>query len=341
MTSFKTSPKELPLKYLLLLAALFVTTKIARAEACAEHKSDAGHASSDYVNLRAEPGSSSKLLRALTFGTKFNVVGKSSACSTIGDKTGRWININTLDDDQIRDGWVFDSYITYQAAAQGTAPELFTAFRIYKEMLPKSFDQVWLGLAKTSHGYEVKQYSLRLKKTSERGIEDYPMYALVTVPEDKVIFLVRGVKNIKPGPVSAALPVSKPIPVWEKKQFTMSLGPEKYHWSTGCVERRREPMDQNNDANKFYSCRLEIKGPVNAAFSIWNSSGEPAFEIPWMPYRAIADLVWAGDLDGDRKLDFLLQETTNSETIDTLYLSSLTARKHIAGRAASIAYVWD
>lgn len=329
------------LKYLPLLVTACIVTKVGHAEPCSERKSNAVYVSSDYVYLRTGPSSSSTILRALNFGTRFTVRGKNGVCARVGEKTGRWVNVSILDDGPVREGWVFDSNVTYQDEAQISSPELFTAFDIYKEMLPKSFGQVWVGLAKTSQGYELKQYTLRIKKTGKLGIDDSPMYKILTDPADQVVFLMRGVKNLRLGRVVAARPVARPIQMWEKKRFTVSLGPETYRFSTGCVERRREPDELRNDANKYYLCELEIKGPAGAVFSINDHAGEPVSDIPWMPYQSVSDLVWAGDLDGDGRLDFLIRETTNSESIDSLFLSSLATGKEVAGRAALNRLVWD
>lgn len=318
-----------------------IVTKVGHAEPCLEHKSNAAYASSDYVNLRAAPSSSSTILRALNLGTRLTVREKNSVCARMGERTGRWVNVSVLDDDPVREGWVFDANVTYQDEAPISSPELFTAFDIYKEMLPKSFGQVWVGLAKTSQGYELKQYSLKVKKNGKPGIDDSPMYKILTVPADQVVFLVRGVKNLKPGRVVAARPVARPIQMWEKKRFTVSLGSETYRFSTGCMERRREQDELRNAANKYYSCELAIKGPADAVFSINDHAGEPVSDIPWMPYQSVSDLVWAGDLDGDGRLDFLIRETTNSESIDSLFLSSLATGKEVARRAALNRLVWD
>jgi hypothetical protein len=321
--------------------ALFGATTMAHAEPCREHASDTGYASADYVNLRAQSDSAGRILRVLAFGTQFKVVKKNSVCSTVGDKTGRWISVRVFDDDEIRDGWVFDSHITYQENPKPHSPELITAMTIYKEMLPNSFGQLWMGLAKTANGYELKQYSLKVKKTSQLGIDDAPMYRIVAVPDDKVLFLMRGIDRIKPGRVVAAQPVSRQVSDWQTDEFTVSLGSEKYRWSTGCKARYRAPKGPGDAAIKDYVCGLKIKGPANAVFSMKSSAGEPADDVPWITYRSIVELVWAGDLDGEGKLDFLLTEATNSSSIDTLFLSSLAKKRHLVHAAASNYLVWD
>jgi hypothetical protein len=328
------------MKCISVLLALYLAIGFAHAEECPAQKSDSGYSSSEKVNLRAAPSASARVLRSLAFGTQFKVVEKSDFCSSIGEKTGRWINVRTLDENQAQDGWVFDPYITYQ----GDSSEFVAAFKVYKESLPTSLGPVWVGLAKTADGYKLKRYSLRIKKSSKPGIEDIPMYDITTVPADNVIFLAKGINNVKPGPVVAARPDSISMPVWQKKQFALVLGSEKYRFSTGCAERSRRPEEQENRTNKYYSCDLEIKGPANSSFSIKDESGEANSSDPtqWIPYFGIGELVWAGDLDGDGKLDFLLKaESDKSESRTSLFLSSLANPKNIAREAASVTYAWD
>jgi hypothetical protein len=334
----KTHLRGILLKYISMFLAFYLTTGFAHAEECPARKAGAGYTNSENVNLRAAPGSSATLLRSLALGTQFKVVGKNDVCSTIGRQTGRWINVRILDEDQAQDGWVFDPYITYQ----DDSPEFIAAFDVYKGSLPKALGPVWVGLAKTASGYELKQYSLRIKKSRERGIEDLPLYHIATVPTGDLVFLVKGLSNIKLGRVVAAQPVSKSMLVWQKNQFALSLGSEKYRFSTGCVERSRRADDIASKTNKYYSCDLEIKGPANSSFSIKNADGEAQSTSVWRPYSSITELVWAGDLDGDGKLDFLLEEELDkSESRHTLFLSSLAPPKKIAREAASVTYSWD
>ena len=207
-------------------------------------------------------------------------------------------------------------------------------------MLPKKPGGRWIGLAKTSGGYELKEYALKITKTKKTGIEDYPVYRISTAPRDKLVFLIRGLDRLTPGPVQAAKPVAESIFVWEKRQLSLVLGAASYRLSTGCVERRRQPHENVNNMNKYYSCKLQVTGPANARFSIDYASGEHDGNDSWRPYTGVEKLLWAGDLDRDGKLDFLLQEVARSETFDTLYLSSLAPQHGMVGQAASIHHVW-
>lgn len=76
----------------------------------------------DDVNLRETPDISSKVLRVLSRDTPLRILGRDDHCSTIGDKFGRWVEVDVPRAPAIS-GWLFEPYLNYNAPP--LSPALF------------------------------------------------------------------------------------------------------------------------------------------------------------------------------------------------------------------------
>lgn len=77
-----------------------------------------GFISGDDVNVRENPASNSPVLRRVSFGTKVIILKRDTHCLVLNKRRGRWTKVKILDDEEIKEGWVYDAYIAYQHLAQ-------------------------------------------------------------------------------------------------------------------------------------------------------------------------------------------------------------------------------
>lgn len=67
----------------------------------------------DIVNLRGQPTSTGEVLATLAFGTRVRVLERTQSCTTVADRTGRWVRVHPVDDATMREGWIFDPFVMY------------------------------------------------------------------------------------------------------------------------------------------------------------------------------------------------------------------------------------
>jgi len=193
---------------------------------------------------------------------------------------------------------------------------------------------VWLGLFPTKTKSETKteknaQYKLRKTRVKITivydGINDEPGQKTgkkITIPDnEEPVFLVRGVDSLKPGPVETChykLPPSTaeqlpcgtklPLKLKNSKTYLHVKGSKKGDTISNCTLT----LESNGRKQVIYN-EKEV-----------GDSGTPK-------------LLWAGDLDGDGKLD-LFMDTTNHYNISrpTLFLSGKAKRGKLVQEVAFI-----
>lgn len=92
------------------------------ATQCPLHNEEHAVLGADDVNLRETPDISGKVLRVLSRDTPLRILGRDDHCSTIGDKFGRWVEVDVPRAPAIS-GWLFEPYLNYNAPP--LSPALF------------------------------------------------------------------------------------------------------------------------------------------------------------------------------------------------------------------------
>lgn len=87
-------------------------------EVCFARPAKSGTVIADNMQVRAEPNIQSRIIATISYGTPVNVTDHSRNCETVEGRIGRWIKIavsNFYNQRQleIKEGWVFDTYIDY------------------------------------------------------------------------------------------------------------------------------------------------------------------------------------------------------------------------------------
>jgi hypothetical protein len=189
--------------------------------------------------------------------------------------------------------------------------------------------QRWLALVSNEKGSALRPVTIHVKDSDPADHSSYEKGKQVTVTpafDDTLVALLRG-SELHEGPVTAAafpgngdLEIGKPLPV------TLPDSPVRYTITLTCAAQK--------SVSPTFRCPLVLfdgeHHQVLFAYTAFpGMKQQPSFPST-APY-----IGWAGDLDGDGKLD-LLVNTSNSENGSelTLYLSSKAKKGALAGLVA-------
>ena len=189
----------------------------------------------------------------------------------------------------------------------------------------------WQALYPDAGGVALRSVALRVETVRDwivDGEDGPPTGRRVTTPlstvhpdggvEDDALFLVRPPRPLPEEPVATAFHGA-----WDLRSGSLALTLGGVGYRLGVVE---EPEQTNEWVTEPYRAERvvvlsdgEVTRPVAHVVDL--DAGHPA-------------LLWAGDLDGDGRLDLLLDESGHYNVTETvLYLSSLAAPGALVGRA--------
>jgi hypothetical protein len=175
------------------------------------------------------------------------------------------------------------------------------------QVIPEGSDGTWLGIFKTAGGSELKSTRVHIKSSEEPDARK-----AVVDSEDTPLFLVRGLRNAQPG----VLPTAK------------VLGSE--------------------DPGPGQRVTLAFRGTESSLFLRANPGEEEAYDLVFesgqrrqVLYESYGrnegriQVIWAGDLDHDGRLDFVVDYAEDDAgSAPTLFLSSQAKPGELVGEAA-------
>jgi hypothetical protein len=189
--------------------------------------------------------------------------------------------------------------------------------------------QRWLALVSDDKGSALRPVTIHVASANPADQSSFPEGKEVTVKpayDDSLVALLRG-PELHEGPVTTAvfdgngdLEIGKTVPL------TLPDSPAHYTLTLSCKPRKT--------LSPSFRCPLVLSDGVQSqelfVFTAFPGEGKHiSFPGP-SPYFA-----WAGDLDGDGKLDLLVNTTNHENGSDlTLYLSSKAKNGALAGIAA-------
>lgn len=192
--------------------------------------------------------------------------------------------------------------------------------------------ETWSALYRRGDGFELAPREIRVDPC--RDMSDGPgeqSGRWIAVDTDVTpLFLVRGLGSIgsEPQIIAAAKYESPPEYLHPGERFKLSLGSAVYEIA---AEGKYDPSRPPSDA-LVVQYRLVLKAPDRRSQDL---------EVPKrFAEDGVPVLLWAGDLDGDKKLDLYMDLTDHYNVRDyTLFLSSRAGTDQLVKKVASRRYV--
>ncbi|MCX6613458.1 MAG: hypothetical protein NTW74_21745 [Acidobacteria bacterium] len=173
----------------------------------------------------------------------------------------------------------------------------------------------WIGLVPARDGFAWGRFQIKTEKVHDPIGDDAPeikratQITLTTPAEAEPLFLLRGLAQLATKPVHTCFDRSENGSFLEQNPILLTC--EATAYSVQVTNQRL--------------LQLKKSGKTQTLFT-W----------PKALSEEHAELIWAGDLDGDGKLDLLLDHSDHyNATGLTLYLSTWAAPGQLVGRAAS------
>jgi hypothetical protein len=189
--------------------------------------------------------------------------------------------------------------------------------------------QTWLALVWDEKGSALQPVTIHVAKPDPSDQSSYPDGKRVTVKpafDDSLVALLRG-PELHEGPVTTAVfPDTGELEIGKTVPLTLPDSPARYTLTLSCKPAKtvyssfRCPLvlSDGSQSQEIFVYRAFPGGLTHPSFT------------GTAPY-----LAWAGDLDGDGKLDLLVNTTNSENSRDlTLYLSSKAKNGALAGVAA-------
>ena len=207
------------------------------------------------------------------------------------------------------------SQVTPPLHSDGT-PQILLPGAYYSN-LAYGLDGTWFGLC--GQKMELDQVNVTVKelKTAEDGEVQYPQYEIRTDGCDKPRFLVRNINGLKEGPLKSATMDG----IEDGQQI--NFGGQKYSIKEDRLGKTGFQLTLGHQVNKNSLVKIEDQQHE------YDSSLQPE------DYRPIWEIIWAGDLDNDGKLDLVIDAAQDARANHYhLYLSGAAGQKQIVNEVA-------
>ena len=224
-------------------------------------------------------------------------------------------------------GWIYYVMFGYynQSGASPVEPEiqLLQVGTFHGDEVSAESGEVWLGLYPTPDGYALIPSRITVETVYDPFVDNAgEKTGKVVFVEDQTrpLFLIKGLEAPKRGSIttlSAEGTILSPV-----KSLNLKLeGGNEYHLTT----YGEEDIGPNGFTSlENYSIELS-KGQFSQELLVYDSTN-----------GAIPSLLWAGDLDGDSQLDFVIDATPHYTVYSApiLFLSSMAKDNNLVQRVA-------
>ncbi len=190
--------------------------------------------------------------------------------------------------------------------------------------VPKNIGVNWLALVKSSN----EQWSLfpataKNGECSVCGLSDRK----ITSNQPNALFLLRH-KDLKPGPVHSSplnFGVYAGAHLFENSSpVDMKFNGREYRFAWGEKRSKITTLEDGEKIDSGYRSIVLIRGEEKQIIGkrpLWNDEGTHM-------------LAWAGDLDGDGLLDFIIEDSFYNGSLTCLYLSSPAPKNKLVKRVS-------
>ncbi len=173
----------------------------------------------------------------------------------------------------------------------------------------------WIGLVPSRDGFAWAKLQIKTEKVNDPISNDLPdlkratQITLETPAASEPLFLLRGLPHLLTKPVHTCFDRSENGSFLEQNPILLTC--EAIAYSVQVTNQRLLQLKQAGKTQTLFTWAQALSDEH-------------------------AELIWAGDLDGDGKLDLLLDHSTHSNSTGlTLYLSTWAAPGQMVGRAAT------
>lgn len=205
---------------------------------------------------------------------------------------------------------MLSSLIFLSCATAAHASNILELFEYHGDEVKIKPGQTWLGLYLIGGKYELKPTKVSVTMVKDQLFDEEPGQKTakkISVPgKEKPIYLIGGVSGLKPGVVAPGIPL--------KKEF-LDVG-QKLNLKVGTNQSTLVIAGTKKDeTRKNYSITLESGGIKQLIM-----------KAPLIGEDTTPKLLWCGDLDGDGKIDLIMDTTDNYNVSNTVLLLSGKAK---------------
>lgn len=211
------------------------------------------------------------------------------------------------------------------ASAEINEVQILMPTNYHGDELPKDTSGEWYGIYTTSNGYELRKTPFQINTVRDEVLDDPGPDAEKTGKEivfkdnQKPLFMIRGLNLSKRKLKTAAFQPGK-ISVNETR--VIEFNGNKYGLSVSGISK---------DAHTTSDLKIIVQSGTEKEI-LFSAPPETKVEAP-----GNVDLIWAGDLDGDDKLDLFIQPVYHYNTMDyQLFLSSKGQGQNMMRMAARL-----
>lgn len=218
-----------------------------------------------------------------------------------------------------RIAFVLPTLLSLCASSAGAA-NILELYDYHGDEVTASAKQKWLGLYKVNN----KQYVLKPVKVSITRVHDAIVdedtkaktgKRISVAGKEKPVFIFSGVSELKPGNVTASSVKKENLK--PKDVLKAQIGDDTITWWVKGKEKQKEEYTN-------FSVTASNKRGSQTLVSVEHAS------LDHTP-----SLMWCGDLDGDGKLDMIMDTSTDYNMSKvTLFLSSKAKKGKLVGEAA-------
>ncbi len=172
--------------------------------------------------------------------------------------------------------------------------------------------ETWWGLFPVDSGFELRSLRVDVKPTRDMSDEGNTRTGKeVSVKEGTPLVLMRGIKGMKAGPVTTV--IGSPRFFYPGERISQEISKGKY-FSLSAYGNVDRPPDSGPGDTRITAYRLVL------CVQPWIESNQQ--ELVDSFYGPMPRVVWAGDLDGDGRLDLLADFPQENVSDIALFLSS-------------------
>lgn len=225
-----------------------------------------------------------------------------------------------------------------EGAAQGDKLQLLLPGQYHSRDCSAVSGEKWWAVLMTQKGQELREVTLDVEPVHDSMIgdkENEKTGKLVSITEKvqgKCLFLVKGLKDAKTGPIQAFF--SGEVPLWPRPQPNESYPPLCIRIDLGnndsLLIRAHGSM---KDSGTDYAINIS-EGPM---LRLVEGNVQCVFESKTQFDYAVPQLLWVGDLDRDGEPDLLLDLTQKYvASLPTLFLSAARNPNEFVKQVAQI-----